>query len=123
MLMSSMYGKIVTPGVAGYMTTKHGIIGLAKAAAHEVGTQGITVNAICPGFVETDLFYDSGPKTVEALGLGSLDDLAAIMYAPTAIKRANTVQEVGALATLLASHEGGGFTGCAYNVDGGASPY
>ncbi len=123
LLMSSMYGKISTPGVIGYITNKHAIIGLAKGAAHEVGTQGITVNAICPGFVETDLFYESGPKTVEAMGLSSLDDLAAIMYAPTAIKRANLVEEVGALATLLASHEGGGFTGSAYNVDGGASPY
>ena len=123
MFMSSMYGKIPTPGISGYMTTKHGMIGLAKAVAHEYGTQGVTCNAICPGFVETDLFYESGPKTVQAMGLNSLDDLAAVMYAPTAIKRANTVQEVGALATLLASHEGGGFTGGAYNVDGGASPY
>jgi NAD(P)-dependent dehydrogenase (short-subunit alcohol dehydrogenase family) len=123
MLMSSMYGKIVFPGVGGYMTNKHAIIGLTKAAAHEVGQMGITVNAICPGFVATDLFYESGPKTVEGLGLENLDALAAIMYAPTAIKRANTVEEVGALATLLASHEGGGFTGSAYNVDGGAAPY
>ncbi len=123
MLMSSMYGKIATAGVGGYITNKHAIIGLAKAAAHEVGTQGVTVNAICPGFVETDLFYESGPKTVAAMGLNSLDDLAAIMYSPTAIKRANTVEEVGALATLLASHEGGGFTGGAFSVDGGAAPY
>ena len=121
--MSSMYGKIVTPGVAGYITNKHAIIGFSKATAHEVGQQGVTVNAICPGFVETDLFYESGPATVEAMGLPDLDALAAIMYNPTAIKRANTVEEVGALAVLLASKEGGGMTGGAYNVDGGASPY
>jgi len=121
--MSSMYGKITTPGVAGYITNKHAIIGLSKATAHEVGVAGITVNAICPGFVATDMFYETGPATVEAMGLGSLDDLAAIMYNPTAIKRPNTTEEVGALAVLLASHEGGGFTGGAYNVDGGASPY
>lgn len=123
LLMSSMYGKYAVPGIAGYVTNKHAIIGLAKATASEVGTQGITVNAICPGFVATDMFYETGPVTVEAMGLGSLDDLAAIMYNPTHIKRPNTVEEVGALALLLASHEGGGFTGGAYNVDGGAAHY
>lgn len=122
-LMSSMYGKYAVPGIAGYVTNKHAIIGLAKAAAHEVGTQGVTVNAICPGFVATDMFYETGPATVEAMGLGSLDDLAAIMYTPTAIKRPNTVEEVAALALLLASPEGAGFTGGSFNVDGGAAPY
>lgn len=121
--MSSMFGKITMPGVAGYMTNKHAIIGFSKAAAHEVGTQGVTVNAVCPGFVATDMFYETGPATVEALGLPDLDALAAIMYNPTAIKRPNTVEEVAALCTLLASHEGGGMTGGAFNVDGGASPY
>jgi 3-hydroxybutyrate dehydrogenase len=122
-LMSSMYGKYAVPGIAGYVTNKHAIIGLAKAAAHEVGTQGVTVNAICPGFVATDMFYETGPASAEAMGLPDLDALAAVMYTPTAIKRANTVEEVGALALLLASHEGGGFTGGAFNVDGGAAPY
>ena len=67
--MSSMYGKITTPGVAGYITNKHAIIGFSKAAAHEVGLQGVTVNAVCPGFVATDMFYETGPATVEAMGL------------------------------------------------------
>lgn len=57
------------------------------------------------------------------MGLSSLDDLAALQYAPTEIKRPNKVEEVAALATLVASHEGGGFTCFAYNIDGGASPY
>jgi NAD(P)-dependent dehydrogenase (short-subunit alcohol dehydrogenase family) len=123
MNMSSMYGKITTPGVAGYITNKHAIIGFSKAAAHEVGTQGVTVNALCPGFVATDMFYETGPATVEAMGLPDLDALAAIMFNPTAIKRPNTVEEVAAMAVLLASHEGGGLSGGAYNIDGGASPY
>lgn len=121
--MSSMYGKITTIGVAGYITNKHAIIGLSKATAHEVGVHGITVNAICPGFVATDMFYETGPATVEAMGLPDLDALAAIMYNPTAIKRPNTVEEVAAMAVLLSSHEGAGMTGGSFNVDGGASPY
>ena len=121
--MSSMYGKITTPGVAGYVANKHAIIGFSKATAHEVGVAGVTVNAICPGFVATDMFYETGPATVEAMGLPDLDALAAIMYTPTAIKRPNTVQEVAAMAVLLASEEGAGLTGGSFNVDGGASPY
>jgi NAD(P)-dependent dehydrogenase (short-subunit alcohol dehydrogenase family) len=121
--MSSMYGKITTPGVAGYITNKHAIIGFSKAAAHEVGVAGVTVNAICPGFVATDMFYETGPATVEAMGLPDLDALAAIMYNPTAIKRPNTTEEVAAMAVLLASTEGAGITGGSFNVDGGAAPY
>ena len=61
-----MYGKITTMAVPGYIANKHAIIGLMKAVAKEVGTQGITANALCPGFVATDMFYETGPATVEA---------------------------------------------------------
>jgi NAD(P)-dependent dehydrogenase (short-subunit alcohol dehydrogenase family) len=121
--MSSMYGKISTMAVPGYIANKHAIIGLMKALAKEVGTQGITANAVCPGFVPTDMFYESGPATVEAMGLPDLDALAAVMYSVTAIQRPNTVEEVGAACVLLASDLGAGITGTAINVDGGASPY
>ena len=121
--MSSMYGKISTMAVPGYITNKHAIIGLMKAVAKEVGTQGITANAICPGFVPTDMFYETGPATVEAMGLPDLDALAQLMYSITAIQRPNTVEEVAAACVLLASDLGGGITGTTINVDGGASPY
>jgi 3-hydroxybutyrate dehydrogenase/3-oxoacyl-[acyl-carrier protein] reductase len=121
--MSSMYGKISTMAVPGYITNKHAIIGLMKAVAKEVGTQGITANAICPGFVPTDMFYETGPATVEAMGLPDLDALAQLMYSVTAIQRPNTVEEVAAACVLLASDLGGGISGTTINVDGGASPY
>ena len=94
-----------------------------KAVAKEVGTQGITANALCPGFVPTDMFYETGPATVEAMGLPNLDALAQIMYSVTAIQRPNTEAEVAAAAVLLASDLGAGITGTTINVDGGASPY
>ncbi|MCF8528107.1 MAG: SDR family NAD(P)-dependent oxidoreductase [Candidatus Nanopelagicales bacterium] len=121
--MSSMYGKITTMAVPGYITNKHAIIGFCKALAKEVGTQGITANAICPGFVPTDMFYETGPATVEAMGLPDLDALAAVMYSVTAIQRPNTVEEVAAACVLLASDLGAGISGTTINVDGGASPY
>jgi NAD(P)-dependent dehydrogenase (short-subunit alcohol dehydrogenase family) len=121
--MSSMYGKITTMAVPGYITNKHAIIGFCKALAKEVGTQGITANAICPGFVPTDMFYETGPATVEAMGLPDLDALAAVMYSVTAIQRPNTVEEGAAACVLLASDLGAGISGTTINVDGGASPY
>jgi 3-hydroxybutyrate dehydrogenase/3-oxoacyl-[acyl-carrier protein] reductase len=121
--MSSMYGKISTMAVPGYITNKHAIIGLMKAVAKEVGTQGITANAVCPGFVPTDMFYETGPATVEAMGLPDLDALAQIMYSVTCIQRPNTVEEVAAACVLLASDLGAGISGTTINVDGGASPY
>ncbi len=119
--MSSMYGKISTMAVPGYITNKHAIIGLMKAVAKEVGQSGITANAICPGFVPTDMFYETGPATVEAMGLPDLDALAAVMYSVTALQRPNTVEEVAAACVLLASDLGGGITGTTINVDAGAS--
>jgi NAD(P)-dependent dehydrogenase (short-subunit alcohol dehydrogenase family) len=121
--MSSMYGKITTMAVPGYIANKHAIIGLMKAVAKEVGTSGITANAVCPGFVPTDMFYETGPATVEAMGLPDLDALAQIMYSVTCIQRPNTVEEVGAACVLLASDLGAGITGTTINIDGGASPY
>jgi NAD(P)-dependent dehydrogenase (short-subunit alcohol dehydrogenase family) len=121
--MSSMYGKISTMAVPGYITNKHAIIGLMKAVAKEVGTQGITANAICPGFVPTDMFYETGPATIAAMGLPDLDALAQLLYSVTAIQRPNTVEEVAAACVLLASDLGAGICGTTINVDGGASPY
>jgi 3-hydroxybutyrate dehydrogenase/3-oxoacyl-[acyl-carrier protein] reductase len=69
------------------------------------------------------MFYETGPATVEAMGLPNLDALAQIMFSVTAIQRPNTEAEVAAAAVLLASDLGAGITGTTINVDGGASPY
>ena len=105
-------------------SNKHAINGLVKIAAHENGTNGITVNAILPGVVLTDMFYESGPATVEAMGLdGGLDALAAMYASGSAIKRPNTVEEVAAVALMLARDEARNITGCLFPVDGGTMPY
>jgi 3-hydroxybutyrate dehydrogenase len=119
--MSSVEGKRGTPGIPGYAANKHAIIGLSKSCANEVGEQGITVNAICPGLVMTDMFYETGPATVENIGLADLDALASLYTQSAAIKRPVTVEEVAAVALLLASPAGAGITGTAVSVDGGTS--
>jgi 3-hydroxybutyrate dehydrogenase/3-oxoacyl-[acyl-carrier protein] reductase len=121
--ISSVEGKQANkPAVAHYITNKHALNGLTKAVAYEYGTQGITSNAICPGAVETDTMRELGPQAAAGAGITYqqfLDNYAQ----ESAIKRLNKVEEVAAMATLLASEIGGGITGALINVDGGTAQW
>ena len=94
-----------------------------KSAAKEVGTLGITVNALLPGLIITDIVRDTGPESAKMMGLDSFDDMVALFTKESAIKRPNTVEEVAAAAVLLASDAGAGITGSSFAVDGGTMPY
>jgi len=120
---SSVEGKLGKPGIPGYAATKHAVNGLVKAAAHEVGTLGITVNAILPGLIETDIVRATGPDSAEAMGLGSYENLIEAFTAESAIKRPNKVEEVAAVAVMMASDAAKNITGCLFAVDGGTMPY
>jgi 3-hydroxybutyrate dehydrogenase len=120
--ISSVEGKHGKPVLTAYVAAKHAINGLTKAAAKEVGTQGVTVNAICPGLVITDIIKSNGPSTAAAMGI-TFDEMVALFAAESAIKRPNTLDEVAAVAVLLASDAGGGITGSIYSVDGGTAAY
>ena len=105
-----------------YVTAKHAINGLTKSCAQEVGTLGITVNALCPGAIETDVMMAEGPGQRPAMGLtyqGLLDWFAE----EAAIKRLNTCEEVAEVAVLVASDIGGGITGSQISIDGGTAAY
>ena len=121
--ISSVEGKQGNkPAVSHYITNKHAINGLTKAVATEYGTRGITCNAICPGAIETDTMRELGPQAAASAGITYqqfLDNYAA----ESAIKRLNTVEEVAAMAILLASDLGAGITGSLINVDGGTSQW
>jgi len=123
LVTSSVEGKLGKPGIPGYAATKHAVNGLVKAAAHEVGALGITVNAILPGLIETDIVRATGPASAEAMGLGSYEDLLDAFAQESAIKRLNTVEEVAAVAVHLASGSARNITGCMFPVDGGTMPY
>jgi 3-hydroxybutyrate dehydrogenase len=120
--ISSVEGKVGKPVLTAYVAAKHGIIGLTKGVAREVGTTGVTVNAICPGLVITDIIKENGPRTAEAMGI-TFDDMVDLFSQESAIKRPNTVEEIANAAVMLASDLGGGITGAAISVDGGTSPY
>ena len=120
--ISSMEGKHGKPVLTAYTTAKHAINGMTKSVAREVGTQGVTVNAICPGLVITDIVRDNGPNTAEAMGM-TFDEMVDLFSKEAAIERPNTVEEVAAVAVLLASDLGGGITGALMSVDGGTAQY
>ncbi|MFT5212147.1 MAG: 3-hydroxybutyrate dehydrogenase [Flavobacterium sp.] len=120
--ISSVEGKHGKPVFSAYTAAKHAVNGLTKSVAREVGTDGITVNAICPGLIITDIVRDTGPATAEAMGM-TFDEMVAMFAKESAIQRPNTVAEVAAVAVLLASEAGGGMTGNALSVDGGTAQY
>ncbi len=120
--ISSVEGKHGKPVVTSYVAAKHAINGLTKAVAKEVGTQGVTVNAICPGLVITDIIKSNGPATAAAMGI-TFDEMVALYTEESAIKRPNTLEEVAAVAVLLASDAAAGITGAIYSVDGGTAAY
>jgi NAD(P)-dependent dehydrogenase (short-subunit alcohol dehydrogenase family) len=121
--ISSVEGKTGVPGMAGYVASKHGIHGLTKSAAAEVGRSGITVNAICPGLILTDAVTQGGPTTAAAMGLSYDEMIEKVFKAKTLSGELNSVEQVAAVAVLLASDAGRGITGAFFNVDGGQAPY
>jgi len=121
--ISSVEGKVGKPGIAIYVTSKHAINGLTKSCALEVGTLGITVNALCPGFIiDTDINQEEAPKAAASMGM-TLDELIQVFANEAATKRTIEVEDVAEVAVLLASDAGAGITGSLISVDGGTSPY
>ncbi len=119
--ISSVEGRQANKAsVSHYITFKHAMNGFTKAAAFEYGEHGITVNAISPGGVETDLMKESGPAAAESMGI-TYEEFKNSYAQEASIKRLNTVEEIAAMALLLVSEHGGGINGANLAIDGGTS--
>jgi 3-oxoacyl-[acyl-carrier protein] reductase len=105
--ISSIVGETGNPGQANYVASKAGLIGLTKSLAQEIGSRNITVNAIAPGFIETDM--------TAVLS----DELKQNMLAHIPLKRFGKPEDVAAAVKFLASEEAGYITGAVINVNGG----
>ncbi len=116
--VASIAGKTGAPYIAAYAASKHGVLGLTRAVALEVATKGVTVNAICPGYVDTDMTTRALAQIEAKTGRSAADALAQITRMSPQ-QRLVTPEEVAAVALLLASDDGRGITGQAINVDGG----
>ncbi len=120
--ISSTEGKVGKPVLMAYTAAKHAVNGMTKSMAQEVGTSGVTVNAICPGLIITDIVKEGGPATAQAMGM-TFDEMVDLFSQESAIKRPNKVEEVAEVAVLMASEVGAGITGATWSVDGGTAPY
>jgi 3-oxoacyl-[acyl-carrier protein] reductase len=105
--ISSIVGETGNPGQANYVASKAGLIGLTKSLAQEIASRNITVNAIAPGFIDTDM--------TAALS----DQLKQTMLAHIPLKRFGRPEDVAAAVKFLASEEAGYITGAVLNVNGG----
>ncbi len=116
--VASIAGKTGAPYVAAYSASKHGVLGLTRSVALEVASKGVTVNAICPGYVDTEM-TSNGIANITARTGRSAEEALETIRKMSPQNRLITSEEVAALALLLASEEGRGINGQAINVDGG----
>lgn len=108
--ISSQLGKEGRVGYGAYCASKFGIIGLTKCWAKELGEQGITVNAVCPGWVKTEMAINDVKRMAEEKGI-SADDLYEEICQPLELKRFTEPSEVANLVAFLMSEDASGITG------------
>jgi NAD(P)-dependent dehydrogenase (short-subunit alcohol dehydrogenase family) len=115
---SSVLGRFGVSGYAAYCTAKHGIIGFTRALALELAPREITVNALCPGWVQTDMADQGIQESAAALGI-TREEFREQAIQGVPLKRFLDPTEVAKLALFLTSDEASGITGQTYNICGG----
>jgi 3-hydroxybutyrate dehydrogenase len=115
--ISSALGLVAAPFKAGYVTAKHGLIGLTRTTALEGGKYGITANALCPAYVRTPLLEGQIADQARTRGIAPEDVVEKVMLEPTAIKRLIEPTEVAALVAYLCSDAASSVTGAAWTID------
>ncbi|MFB9948153.1 3-hydroxybutyrate dehydrogenase [Rhizobium puerariae] len=117
--VASAHGLVASPFKSAYVAAKHGIMGLTKTAALELAQSGITVNAICPGFVWTPLVEKQIPDQAREKGISEDEVKDQIMLRLQATKEFVGIEEVAAAALYLASDAARSITGTHISIDGG----
>ncbi|AWC29617.1 3-hydroxybutyrate dehydrogenase [Bacillus cytotoxicus] len=117
--IASINGLVGFAGKVAYNSAKHGVIGLTKVAALEGATHGITVNALCPGYVDTPLVRNQLQDLAHTRNVPLKRVLEDVIYPLVPQKRLLEVQEIASYALFLASEQAKGITGQAVVIDGG----
>jgi len=117
--IASAHALVASPYKSAYVAAKHGIAGLTKTVALEVATHGITMNAICPGYVWTPLVEKQIPDTAKARGLTETQVINDVLLHAQPTKAFVQVSEVAALAAFLACDAAASITGAVIPIDGG----
>ncbi len=117
--IASTVARVAYPQIAAYATSKHALLGLTRSLAIETARSGVTVNAVCPGYVNTELTRDNARRMAEKRGQ-SLDEAIGLLAASCPQRRLIEPQEVAYVTLMLASDRARGITGQGIQVDGGA---
>ena len=117
--VASAHALVASPFKSAYVAAKHGIAGLTKTVALETAEHGVTVNAICPGYVLTPLVEKQIPETAKARGLTEEQVVRDVLLKAQPTRRFVTTAEIGALAVFLCSDQAVSITGAILPVEGG----
>ena len=117
--LASAHSLVASPFKTAYVAAKHGVLGLTKTVALEVAQSGVTVNAICPGYVLTPLVEKQIPDTASARGISEEEVKRDVLLAAQPTKQFVTTEQVGALCVFLCGAAASQITGTSLSVDGG----
>ena len=117
--IASAHALVASPYKSAYVTAKHGVAGFTKAVALETAEAGITVNAVCPGYVLTPLVESQIPDTARARGITNDEVIRNVLLAAQPTKKFVTVEQVAALTAFLCSADAASITGAVLPIEGG----
>ena len=117
--IASTHGLVASPYKSAYAAAKHGILGVTKTIALEAAEYGVTVNAICPGYVWTPLVEAQIPDTARARGITEQEVIDDVLLRAQPTKKFVTIEQVAELACFLCGDAAASITGSSLTVDGG----
>ncbi|MFP4593598.1 SDR family oxidoreductase [uncultured Ralstonia sp.] len=120
-VVSSIAGLAAGPEAAGYVTVKHALIGLTRSLARDYGRHGVRTNAVCPGWVRTEMADDEMRTLMSARGLSTLDDAYALATRDVPLGHAAEAGEIASVIAFLASDDASAMNGAVVVADGGAT--